>query len=238
MKYRTSILTVILSWLTFFLFSFSISKSQKQQPEPQKYLGHYDVIIVPGVPYKDNRLAMVFKARMLWAKYLYDNHIAENIIFSGGAVYSPYVEGRIMKIFADSMHIPSANTFAETQAEHSTENIYYSMLMARELGFNTIAVATDRYQALLVRKFIDKNCPDIKLVLIDYKKIDIALSPWPEINPVSARVHHFVSLAERENPLKRFMGTLGKNINYDENDSSNLQQKKSLFQLVDITKFH
>src|SRR6476620_7819913 len=67
----------------------------------------YDVIIVPGVPYDAAQVSQIYKARMLWAKWLYDRKIAKNIIFSGSAVHTPYVEAQTMKIMADSMGIPS-----------------------------------------------------------------------------------------------------------------------------------
>src|SRR6218665_3373110 len=122
----------------------------------------YDVIIVPGVPYQYASMRSVLKARVLWAKYLYDNKFTKNIIFSGSSVYSPYIEGEIMRIYADSLGIPAAHTFAETEAEHSTENIYYSLLMAQKMGFKKIAVATDKYQAVIINNFIKRKCPKIE----------------------------------------------------------------------------
>jgi len=50
--------------------------------------------------------------------------LPRNIIFSGSAVSSPYVEGVAMKIIADTLGIRRP-TFSETKAEHSTENAYY-----------------------------------------------------------------------------------------------------------------
>ena len=102
---------------------------------------------------------MVFKARILWPKYLFENGITKNIIFSGAAVYNPYVEAKIMKMYAESLHIPSANIFIETQPEHYTENVYYSILMAKQMGFKNIAVTTDQYQAIIIiiiKNFIKK----------------------------------------------------------------------------------
>ncbi len=235
MEYRPSLLTILLIW---FLFGFSSSKSQEHYIEQVKELKHYDVIIVPGVPYKDPTLEIVLKARILWAKYLFDNNIARNIIFSGAAVYNPYIEGVVMRIYADSLHIPSSHTFSETRAEHSTENIYYSLLMARQLGFKKIAVATDRYQAIVIKKFMGKNCPDVEMALIEYKKIDLITAPWPEIDPSSACVDNFISLTMRESPIKRFMGTLGKNINYTECDTGSYQQRKSVFPIAGLNMFH
>jgi uncharacterized SAM-binding protein YcdF (DUF218 family) len=197
---------------------------------------HYDAIIVPGAPYMDKKLALVFKARILWAKYLFDNGITDNIIFSGGAVYNQYIEGKVMKLYADSLHIPSEHTFSETKAEHSTENVYYSMLLAQQLGFKKVAIATDHFQAILIKKFMNKNCPDVELKLIDYEKIDLVLSFWPQIDPASAVADNFVGLPERENKIKRFGGTLGKHIVFA-NDTPVHEQPDTSSSWVDINRY-
>ncbi len=238
MNHRHFSTSVFISWALCFAFSDAEAKTKKQLPDKQKELEHYDVIIVPGVPYKDPKLEIIFKARMLWANYLYQNGVTDNIIFSGGAVYNSFVEGKIMKIYADSLHIPSAHTFSETQAEHSTENVYYSLLMAKQLGFKKIAVATDQYQAIIIRNFMRKNCPDVDLVLIDFKKINLITAPWPEIEPSSACMDNFVSLVDRENKVKRFKGTLGKNIDYASNDSIAAKEKQAIYPAVKLNTLY
>src|SRR3954464_1607728 len=67
----------------------------------------FDAVIVPGRPYHPERKHADFllKARMHWALTLYKKGLAKNIIFSGGAVYSPYREGLIMKLYAQAMNI-------------------------------------------------------------------------------------------------------------------------------------
>lgn len=214
---------------TFTTFSHVVMKSEH-------IYRHYDAIIVPGAPYMDKKLALVFKARILWAKHLYDNGIADNIIFSGGAVYNQYIEGKVMKLYADSLHIPYEHTFSETNAEHSTENVYYSMLLAQQLGFKKLAVATDHFQAILIKKFMKQNCPDIDLELIDYEKIDLVLSFWPEIDPTSTIANNFVALPERENPVKRFGGTLGKHIIFADDTLPQKQSKTSSY-WADINRY-
>jgi hypothetical protein len=203
-----------------FLCSYDYLTSSKKKIEKKKCSDPYDVIIVPGVPFEDPNFELVLKARMLWAKYLYENKIAKNIIFSGSSVYSPYVESKIMRIYADSIGIPSEHTFSETQAEHSTENVYYSVLLAKKLGFKKIAVATDPYQALILRKYIQKKFPAVEIIKIDYAKIHVLRSSWPKIEPCSAYVNDFVSIIDREDRMHRFKGTLGKNINFDDSDST------------------
>ena len=96
------------------------------------------------------------KGRVYWSKYLYDKGITKNVIYSGSAVYTPYVEGKIMALYAIALGIPEENVFSETMAEHSTENVYYSYKLARKLGFERIALATDQFQAKMLKRFTKK----------------------------------------------------------------------------------
>jgi hypothetical protein len=218
MNYRKFSTPAFLSCAITFLCSYV--QHDKTKIKKDKANDTYDVIIVPGAPYQDPAMRFVLKSRILWAKYLYDTKTTRNIIFSGSSVYTPYVEGQIMKIYADSLKIPSEHTYAEIKAEHSTENIYYSVLMARKMGFKKIAVATDQYQSVILALYIRKNFPEVKILTIDYEKIDVFTDFWPEIDETSAYVENFVSLVKRENQIKRFKGSLGRNVGVTLNDST------------------
>jgi len=178
----------------------------------------FDVIIVPGVPYEPKDVSSVMKMRVLWAKYLYDSGYTHNIIFSGSSVYSPFIESVAMKVIADSLGIPSDHTFAESKAEHSTENVYYSWKMAQVMGFKKIALATDPFQSIMLRSFIKKYCPDVKSVPIVFDKISLSDNPLPAIDTTDCYVKDFVSIVERESFWKRLAGTRGgrvvKEVNY------------------------
>jgi hypothetical protein len=182
----------------------SYANAQKEKP--------YDVIIVPGVPYEGEKTTTVMKMRLYWAKLLYDSGVTNHIIFSGSSVYSPYVEGVVMKIMADSLGIPSDKTFSETKAEHSTENAYYGWKMAKQLGFTKIALATDPFQAGMLRSFIRRYCPGMKSVPIIFDTMEIDEKKLPEIDPSAAHVEPFVSITEREGFWDRFRGTMGKRV--------------------------
>jgi hypothetical protein len=172
----------------------------------------YDVVIVPGVPFEGENTTSVMKMRLFWAKHLYDSGFTNNIIFSGSSVYSPYVEGIVLKIMADSLGIPAGNTFSETKAEHSTENVYYSYKLAKELGFKKIALATDPFQSGMLRSFIRRYCPGMKSVPIIFDRLDIDSKNLPAINPQAAFVPGFVSIKEREGFWERMRGTMGKRV--------------------------
>lgn len=182
----------------------SYAQAKKERP--------YDVVIVPGVPYEGVQTTGVMKMRLYWAKHLYDSGFTKNIIFSGSSVYSPYVEGIVMKVMADSLGIPPQNTFSETKAEHSTENAYYGYRMAKELGFTKIALATDPFQAGMLRSFIRRFCPGMDAIPIVFDTMNIDEKELPIVDPSSAYVAAFVSITTRESFWERMRGTLGKKV--------------------------
>ncbi len=172
----------------------------------------YDVIIVPGVPFEPGKENDVMKIRLYWAHYLYQHNFTGHIIFSGNAVYSPYVEAIVMKVMADSLKIPTDKTFSETTAEHSTENVYYSMKMAKAMGFTKIALATDPFQSRMLESFMKKYCPDVESIPVFFDALDFSMKELPVIDPRSALVTDFVSIKERQGFWERFRGTRGKRI--------------------------
>lgn len=201
---------IVLSACTFSRFANKqTAKALKDAP--------YDVIIVPGVPYQDSAMSRILKARIIWAKQLYDKGIAKNIIFSGGAVYTPYYEGYIMKSIADSMGVPPQHTYAEIVAEHSTENVWHGIRLARKLGFTKIALASDPFQTKMIEGFLKKHAKDMALIPINFKTLNSSAYPYPAIDPKYCMAPStFVPLPERESFWERLRGTFGKHINYNQ----------------------
>ncbi len=193
--------------------SFSQKKSLKLFKENESET--FDVIIVPGVPFKNNNWSRTMKARVYWSKYLFEKGITKNVIYSGSAVYSPYYEAEIMALYAQAIGIPKENIFTETKAEHSTENVYYSYKKAKNLGFEKIALATDPFQSKMVKPFITKKMQVpiaiIPMVYDSLKTIESIMID-PKIDAHVAFDSNFVSIIERESFRKRFRGTRGKNI--------------------------
>lgn len=158
----------------------------------------YDVIIVPGVPFDNNKVNPIYKARMLWAKWLFDRKVTKNIIFSGSAVHTPYVEGHAMKIMADSLGIPAGHTFAESRAQHTTENVDYGIQLARQLGFKKIAIATDPFQSHFIRRFLNKWKLNVALVPFPLQMMPLYHKRTvPQINASEAYIANFVPLDKR-----------------------------------------
>ena len=172
----------------------------------------FDVVIVPGIPFDDTSMNIIYKARILWAKHLYDSGYTRNIIFSGSAVYTPYIESRTMKLYAEAAGIPAEHIFTEEKAEHSSENVWYSWKMAKALGFKKIALATDPYQSGMLRSLINDYTPGVMSIPIQFDKIDATNKTLPPIDPAWARVSPFVALPDREGFWERFQGTLGKRV--------------------------
>lgn len=176
---------------------------------------NYDIIIVPGVPFDDGQWSYTMKGRIYWSKYLYDKGITRNVMYSGSAVYSPFVEAEIMALYAEKLGMKKENIYTENLAEHSTENIYYGYRKARKLGFERIALASDAFQTKILKRYVRKIVsPDVGLIPMvnDSLKAMQPLMTDPEIDYQKAFVGDFVHLTEREGFLERFRGTRGHDV--------------------------
>lgn len=201
----------ILPFTALFLFSscgvftdipFQIAK--KKAP--------YDIIIVPGFPYeKRPDLNTIYKVRIFWAYHLYKTGITNNVMFSGSAVHTPYVEAKVMAEFAKQMGIPEEHIFIEDSAEHSTENLFYGYQLSKKMGFNKIAVATDPFQSGMISFLTRKD--KLPVDYIPAKIETIAVKYWNtfkfNINDKNAFKKNFVPLVERISKEERMKGTHG-----------------------------
>lgn len=217
---------IILSISAILLSSCMIlqSKSRKLYNQAENK-GPYDCVIVPGVPYDGNHWQITMQIRMLWSTSLYNKGISNNIIYSGGAVYSPYFESKIMGQYGFAMGVRQQNIFLDTLAKHSTENVYYSYRVAKEQGFTKIALATDPFQAGSLRKFIKKHDLPIDLMPIIFDSISGLNHKEPIIDISSCQKDPFKSIEEDEGFFKRLNGTLGKQIIWH---SSDVKKKRLL----------
>lgn len=184
----------------------------------------FDAIIVPGIPYDGHSWDSVMKARIIWAWVLYKNGYTKNVIFSGSAVYTPYKEAYIMGRFGEKIGIPKEHIFYDTVAEHSTENVYYSYLKAKELGFKSIALATDPFQSWLLRSYTKRrfgtpiyHLPFVTDTLKEYNSLNLRISSAKLKEPAS-----WQSIKERENFRTRLRGTRGKGIDWSQYEGGKL----------------
>ncbi len=199
----------------FILSSCSFSARTTQRYFDKAKHKTYDMIVVPGIPFTEAGWDSTMKARVYWSKFLFDRGIAKNIMYSGSSVHSPYYEGQIMALYAIALGIPQQNVFYEPKAEHSTENLYYSYHKSKKLGFKSIALSTDPYQAKQLRRYakvrVDRSVTLIPIVFdiliaMRHTMID------PKINYQQAYNKDFIPLTSRESFWKRFRGTMGKNV--------------------------
>lgn len=190
---------------------------QREFTMAKKYLPPFDAIIVPGIPYNNGHWDTVMKARVIWSWILYKNGVTKNVIFSGDAVYSPYYESKIMGLYAQKLGIPKEHIFYDTLAQHSTENVYYSYLLAKKLGFKRIALASDPFQSALL-KGMTRTRFETPIYHMAFVVDSIAKYNYinPSINPKPALKKDFKSLPDEESPGKRFLGTLGGDINWSQ----------------------
>jgi DUF218 domain len=175
----------------------------------------YDLVVVPGVPLENGKWSDTMKARIYWSKYLFDQGIAKNIMYSGNAVYTPYVESEIMALYAEAIGIPKENIFTESKAEHSTENIYYSYKKALKLKFQKIALASDPFQTKMLKRFtrlrVSEKVDLIPIVFDTLRAMEPAMID-PAIDYNRAFVTDFISLPERKSFWTRLQGTMGKDL--------------------------
>jgi len=216
LRYKTAIKRfIVVNALGFLILTGSysniINDSRKEYSQNIQSVP-YDVIIVPGVPFNGERWSNSMKIRVYWSYYLWKQGFVKNIIYSGSAVYTPYIESEIMAAHARSLGIPEHIIFIEKQAEHSTENIYYSEKMANRLGFEKIALATDPFQNNMVNPFRKKHYENVDALPVQFHLIDTIEMIDPTIDHESYIQIEFVSLPNREGFFKRFAGTLGKHV--------------------------
>ncbi len=212
-KIRIVIYMFFISALVINTFN-SCAKKPKNTLEILASKTTYDAIIVPGVPYADEYWTKILLGRIYWSHYLYTNGYAKNIIYSGSAVYTPYVEAKIMALYAREMGIPESVIYTETKAEHSVENVYYSYQIAKKMGFKKIALATDPFQSKMMQGPSKRMNINIDFIPFSFEILDTMEIMEHNIDDEKAYVDHFISIEERENFFQRLRGTLGKNIQY------------------------
>jgi len=131
-----------------------------------------------------------------------------------------------MGIYAQKLGIPKEHIFYDTLARHSVENLYYSYLLAKQLGFKSLALATDPFQSGLLKSYIRRRfgTPIYRLPFITD-----TLAAYNHLNPVLEKSEYrplkqkdFVSITEQEGFWRRFRGTLGKDIDWSKHKDGKL----------------
>ena len=117
-----------------------------------------------------------------------------------------------MAMYAQKLGVPKENIFVETKAEHSVENVYYSHQIAKEKGFEKVALATDPFQSRMLKGPSKRMNIDISFVPFSTDVFDTLQIQDIQIEAHKAYQENFVSLTERETFWQRLRGTFGKNL--------------------------
>jgi hypothetical protein len=202
--------------IVLFLFTscYFFGPSPKSRLAKRSQLDTIDVAIVPGLPLHHGIWDTLLKSRILWSEFLYRKGYVKHLIYSGNAVYTPWVESETMKLYAVKLGIKKEDVLIDTLAEHSTENLFYSYQLAISKGYKSIAVATDPFQCAMLHKFAKKSFnKSIILLPIVFDSIRQKMAVEITIDTVETKKTVFTPLAERQSYKDRLNGTRGKNIN-------------------------
>lgn len=219
MKYlqkKSLAISCLLTFSIFSIFSCAYSSGKSLRLLKNAAIKTYDIIVVPGVPLENGKWSNTMKGRILWAKYLYDKGIARNIMFTGAAVYTPYVEAEVMALYAAALGVRKENIYTETKAEHSTENLFYSYKKAKKIGFKTIALASDPFQSKLLSSFARRRLNDsVGIIPMIYDSMNVHFAK--DLSDITIDYQtlfqkDFISITKRESFWKRLRGTMGKNL--------------------------
>lgn len=208
--------TIFILFFCVFLLQCGLFKpsAKKMYRTSLKKHSQYDAVIVPGIPFNEPYWDRVMLMRVIWAVHLYKRGITKNIIMSGSSVYTPYVEAKIMKLYANALGVPEEHVFTEEKAEHSTENIWYGYKMALTMGYTNIALASDPFQTKLLYRFGKKRIGNIGFLPVLFDTLRGLSHDTPVINFQPHKIPNFVALPDRESKWERLRGTWGKHIDF------------------------
>ena len=201
-------------YLAILICSILCSTQVDAQPKKEGSGKVYDAIIIPGYPFNPNKKPnAIYRMRLAWAFELYQQGRTKHIILSGGAVHSPYVEAEIFALYLMEKGIPAEALILERNAEHSMENVFYSIEIAETHGFENIAVATDLWQSGMIQMIGKRFDHDLSRVDFLPAKFYLVNHYWGsfnyEIDHELAHQLEFVPLVERKDKETRWMGTHG-----------------------------
>lgn len=167
-----------------------------------------DVAIVPGCPSNpDGTLSTCQWRRITWAHHLYASGLVDRFIVSGNAAYNPFVEADALAAGLVALGVPADRVHREPEALHTDENVAYSLRLAETLGVDTVAVASDSWQApggcAMARGWSDLACVPLP-VDVPWSRARLSLGvPEVRTEPVTP----WIDLRERERRIAEVRGT-------------------------------
>ncbi len=158
-----SLLLGILTTIVVPYFGASCKKNSK--------IENFDVIIVLGSHANDDCTpGSILKDRVDKGIELMKSGIGRKILFTGSSVRNKCTEADAMKTYAISQGVAKINIIAETRAENTFQNAYYSVAKMKEYYYSSAAIVT--------------SGPHNKRACTVFAKFDIDYAMFPANNPV------------------------------------------------------
>jgi vancomycin permeability regulator SanA len=161
----------------------------------------YDAVIVLGCPtLEDGSLTRCQLGRAGHASALWSKGWAKAFIVSGAAVHTPYVEAEAIAMAMVELGVPADKIWLETDALHTDENVYYSMKLAKKLGFEDLAVASNGGHAAFACKMMMGWGHPCKALAMDIPELERIMPPHEaKLRAIRAhRVEDWVDLDDLE----------------------------------------
>jgi hypothetical protein len=168
----------------------------------------YDAVIIPGCPSdEDGALSNCQMNRAAWGAILWQRGLAGAFITSGAAVHSRYVEADAIAAGMVALGVPADRIWLEPNALHTDENMYFSLRIARALGFARVAVASQKgHAAWSCRMLEDWGQRDCGAFSVDMSAV-VALHPLQRLHAVRTdAMPNWLPLVERERAIARASG--------------------------------
>lgn len=103
----------------------------------------YDAVVVLGCPSEaDGAPSRCTLGRAGQAALLWKHGYTKSFIVSGAAVHTPYVEAEAIAQAMEALEVPADRIYLEPDANHTDENVYYSMKVAEALGLSRLAISS------------------------------------------------------------------------------------------------
>ncbi len=106
----------------------------------------FDVILVLGTPSRrDGSPSPEQRERVLEGVREWRKGVAPRLVMSGGAAHNGWVEAESMARFAEAQGVPPSAVIVETQAMDTIQNIFYTVALMREHGWQSAEVVSESY---------------------------------------------------------------------------------------------
>lgn len=137
--YKILIFPIIAFAIYFFFNAILIFKFSHQYFETKS-----DVAIVLGAGTANGKISNIFKERINHSKYLFDKHLVDKIIVTGGfGVGQKYADSEIAKRYLISQGVPENVILIEKHSKYTIENLVEAKKIMDSLGYNSALLVSD-----------------------------------------------------------------------------------------------